>query len=816
MASQEHRWESGRLVGDHYRVDSFLDEGSAGEVYAAQNVWTGRKVALKRLHPEHREQSTIVERFLLEGRIGGRIEHPNIVQTLDMAREPSDDSFFIVQELLRGVGLRQLMEQPPRLHYREALDLIVPLLGALVVVHQHGIVHRDIKPENILVADCWLGHRIPKLLDFGIAKVGRERTLTQAGNLLGTLDYMAPEQVEARNDVDRRADVWAVGVLLYELLSGQSPFSAHSIAGTLTKILSHEPAHLGELVPAVPGAICAAVGRAMRKERQERHDSIQHFLEDLLRWSLTSTDESERALTSRHRISLPAMIEQKIQLGASSLAPVSLRASMMASSSRSSQFRLPESLRELAALMSGESGEYPDLAEQAAPAEQQLAEPDAGDVSQTGGTPQQADSGADALMVEAVGHLQEHAFAAAYAAADKALQEPETPPASRATLLMIQAEAAYWRGLYDRHELCIIEALALVLPGESVWLRCIGELADATNKLGAQDRLSDLVAELIQAPVKDETIVDHVEACCRLGIALQLAGWPEQVEVVLGQLTPEMYELAERHPRAEAWLCLLRSALADHAGDHAHSLALTQRAVSAFSRGGDARRACSYRVNIGSAAMLLGDYHGAERLLRESLQEAGQMRLAGAATMRLNLGITLARLGRLEEGQEFVTRALRAYISRGDWGGECTARVYLSEVLWMRGDTQGAEREALAAVERAHISPVLHAEALGMLSLVQQDRPMEAFMAASQAMALLQSVGGVAQGEARIRLAYALALDALGHRLPAAQAYEQGRDRLLERASRISDDGWRESFLAGVPEHARTLQLAESRGTVSA
>ncbi|MFW5740899.1 MAG: serine/threonine-protein kinase PknK, partial [Myxococcota bacterium] len=248
------------------------------------------------------------------------------------------------------------------------------------------------------------------------------------------------------------------------------------------------------------------------------------------------------------------------------------------------------------------------------------------------------------------------------------------------------------------------------------------------------------------------------------------------------------------------------------AGDHAHSLELTERAVSAFEQAGDVRRACVFRVNIGNAAMLLGDYEAAESLLDAALTEAASMRLAGAATMRLNLGITLARLGKIDQGQELVTRALRTYVRRGDWGGECGARVYLAEILWMQGDRDGAEREALAAVERAHISPVIQAEALGMLSMVQQDRPMEAFISASQAMELLQSVGGVAEGEARIRLAYALALDALGHGESAARAYEQGRKRLQDRAARISDEKWRRSFLEGVPDHARTMQLAEARG----
>ena len=844
MAASSYRWEPGRLVGDHYRVERFLDEGSAGEVYAGQNVWTGRNVALKRLHPEHRNQSTVVERFLLEGRIGGRIDHPNIVQTLDMAQEPSDESFFIVQELLQGVGLRKLMRESQRLGYRDALDLIVPLLGALVAVHQHGIVHRDIKPENIFVTDSSMGHRIPKLLDFGIAKVRLAQTLTQAGALLGTVDYMAPEQLEGRKDVDRRADVWAVGVLLYELLSGECPFASSNPAQSLSKIIGHEPPPIDELVLDVPPAISAALSRAMRKDRQERHESVQQLLEEILRWSAAAQDELDRTLSSRHRTSLPALLEQKVRAGGSTLVPTSMRASVMVSAHRSGQFRLPESLRELAALMNGEH-DIPDdgpadvVADELSDARVEAYCHDSGDeitktryevgvvpvvhavdaavpVSRTlleaGAIQVEASWAADELVADAYSCLRKHAFSAAFKAAEKAAALLRGEPDRRARLLLLQAEAAYWTGGFDRQETCLLEAFSLVTSAERVWFRAIGELADSASKLGVHERLPDLAYELARAQVDQETAPDYVVACCRLGIALQRAGWPEQVESVLGHLEPEMYDLADRHPTVRAWLCLLRSELADHAGDHAHGLELTKEAVAAFEQAGDVRRACVHRGNIGSAAMLLGEYETAERLLRASLEEASGIRLAQAATMRLNLGITLARLGKVDEGQECVTRALRTYVRRGEWSGECSARVYLAEILWMQGNREGAEREALAAVERAHISPVIQAEALSMLSMVQQDRPMESFIAASQAMELLQAVGGVAEGEARIRLAYALALDGLGHHNPAATAYADGRDRLLERASRISDDEWRHSFLEGVPDHARTLQLAQARG----
>jgi len=828
-------------------VERYLDEGSAGEVYGGQNVWIGRSVAIKRLQPQHQDNATITERFLLEGRIGGRVDHPNIVQTLDMAREPSDGSFFIVQELLCGMGLRALLDQSPRLAYRDALDLLVPLLGAMVAVHQQGIVHRDIKPENIFLMDSSMGHRIPKLLDFGIAKVRLNRTLTQVGSMLGTVDYMAPEQIEGRKDVDRRADVWAVGVLAYELLTGTCPFTAPSPAVVLTRIIAHHPPSVHELVPEVPPALSFVVERALRKDRQERHESILQMLEEIIRWSVSSANESDRAISARHRTSLPALLEQKVRSGFSSVAPASIRASLM-SANRSGQFRMPEGLRELAAFMDGSRAVRPEedepsheeivcdadydvrsAVQEPVPASATVPCP-AGEfedrpstVPPDGQAEVHEDWEVDELVAEAYSCLRKNAFSEAYEIAERAIcrlrseadwpepSEPSEAPSSEgdrlARLLLLQAEAAYWRGLYDVHEACLIEAMTSTARFGRDWFKCLAELAESASRMGPLERLTYLAQEVSEASVTEASASEYVIASCRLGIALQRAGWPEHVEAVLGRLSPEMWNLAERSPTVRAWLCLFRSELARHTGDHAHSLELTSEAVAAFHEAGDVRRACVYREGIAQAQMRLGGYESARALLQTSLDEASAMNLADAATIRLRLGITLARLGEAGEGKDCITRTLRLYIRRGDWAGECAARVYLAEILWLQGDHVGAEREAQAAVERAHTSPVLHAEALGMLAMTQLDRPMESFMAASQAMELLQFVGG-ADGEARIRLAYALALSALGHREAASTACADGRDWILERASRISDKSWRRSFLERVPEHARTLALA--------
>ena len=142
----------------------------------------------------------------------------------------------------------------------DALDLMIPIMGAVYAVHQHGIVHRDIKPENIFIADGVLGHRTPKLLDFGIAKVRLQETLTQRGTVLGTLDYMAPEQLLGENEIDRRADVWAVAVVFYELLAGATPFETTSVGLTINRILTEDPPSLREVCPEADAELEACAG----------------------------------------------------------------------------------------------------------------------------------------------------------------------------------------------------------------------------------------------------------------------------------------------------------------------------------------------------------------------------------------------------------------------------------------------------------------------------------------------------------------------------------------------------------------------------
>lgn len=838
-------------MGERYRIDRFLDEGGAGEVYSAQNVWTSRQVAIKRLLPELLSEATLVERFLLEGRIGGKIEHPNIVQVLDMGREASDESLFIVQELLRGESLRALIDKRGRLPVGDALDLAVPILGALVAVHQQGIVHRDIKPENIFVLEAPFGQRIPKLLDFGIAKVRLENTLTRAGSVMGTLGYMPPEQLEGAKEVDRRADIWSIGIVLYELLAGAHPFQADSYLDALDKIMRRDARALHDIVPGCPKGVSDVVQKTLRKNRQERPDSMLSILEDLLRWSRTETDELLRSLVSRHRLSIPSSLEQKLLVNEGPVAPASLRATWstgrrlpvptLVPPLRASEAPAPDSRAAPADDIEIEV----DLESQAPPA---VSEPDdtlidlrdavlvaraqrdqarsaidamalplspQGAASSMSDEPEpESDSGV--LQLQSYANLAREAlarndFSTACHVADRVASAAAGDPESQAAMRVLQARACFWLGDSVEHEVQAFSAFHLAAPGSSLRFQAAAELACASTALGAHDTLLELVDELVQASVDNDVLPAYLVACCRLGIALQQADWPEHVERVLGRVQQELHTHAETKPEVRAWMFLLRAELAGHNGDPAHSLALTRDAVLSFAAQGDGCWASMCKASAAWSTLLLGGYADARAELSVAIDEATAANIHQADIMRLNLGLAEIRGGDLDGGIQELRSSVASLENSPDWRVRAAGHLYLAEALTLQGNAADAEREARTAIELAQPSPSARAQALAMLALVLMPRPMEAFIAASQAMDILTSLGGVAEDEARIRLVYAMALDALGHERNAREAFASARRRLLERAERISDPHWRKSFLERVRDHERTLALAADR-----
>ena len=276
---------TGQVLDGRYRILTKLGEGGMGEVYAAEHVHIEKRVAIKLLRHEIVSNPEAVTRFRQEARSASSIGHKNIINIEDFGTLP-DGRVYLCMELLDGKPLNDLLDEnlgPERL-----LNILIQTCHGLAAAHRKGIVHRDMKPENIFVTREADGSEVPKLLDFGIAKVSGadgDNNLTRTGTIFGTPFYMSPEQALGQG-VDYRADIYAMGVIMYEAFTGSLPFEGESFMGILTKHITAEPMppsqralQNGRLPP--PGAE-EIIARAMKKDRDERYASMDELIADLV------------------------------------------------------------------------------------------------------------------------------------------------------------------------------------------------------------------------------------------------------------------------------------------------------------------------------------------------------------------------------------------------------------------------------------------------------------------------------------------------------------------------------------------------------
>ncbi len=276
---------SGTQVGDKlaskYRLEELLGSGGMGHVYRAVNEDVGRAVAIKVLRAEHATNAPIVERFMREARAANLVRHPNVVDVLDIGRH-EDGSPFIVQELLRGQDLAKYVEKRGGiLSLSEIEEYLVPVIDAVAEAHARGVVHRDIKPENVFLAEQGT-RRVPKLLDFGISKIRMpDIRATEVGVMMGTPAYMAPEQIQGSRDADPRSDVWALGIMLFELLAGRLPFDATDAPQLFVAIATKDVPPLSSLAPDVSPDVSRVVERCLRRNPDDRYPSALELARDL-------------------------------------------------------------------------------------------------------------------------------------------------------------------------------------------------------------------------------------------------------------------------------------------------------------------------------------------------------------------------------------------------------------------------------------------------------------------------------------------------------------------------------------------------------
>ncbi|MFZ5547247.1 MAG: serine/threonine-protein kinase [Pseudomonadota bacterium] len=289
-----------------YALKAVLGEGGLGTVYAAWDPLLSRAVAVKtlRLHAETQALGALDDLILNEARAAARLSHPHIVTVFDAG--PSEQGIYIAMEPLRGRDLRHMLHEGWRPSPVEAAQLLRRVADALAYAHGKGVVHCDVKPANIFM----VGRRSPKVLDFGIARVAHRETPSVEGPVAGSPYYLAPEQLRGEA-VDRRCDVYALGVVLFELLTGQRPYTGQTIEEINKAVLSAPTPNARQVNPKVPASLAAIAARAMARDPADRFPSARHLSMELRNWldqpearALVESPESVR----RRRLTLLAVV----------------------------------------------------------------------------------------------------------------------------------------------------------------------------------------------------------------------------------------------------------------------------------------------------------------------------------------------------------------------------------------------------------------------------------------------------------------------------------------------------------------------------
>ncbi len=281
--------QAGQIVADKYRIVRMLGQGGMGEVYEGENVRIHRRVAIKTLLSGVSSRGDVVQRFEREAQAAGRIGSEHIVEVLDLGDLP-DGSRYMVMEFLEGTTLSDRIVKSGRVAAREAARIVIELCEGLQAAHQAGIVHRDLKPANVfLIASKGGRQDVVKILDFGVSKfsvLGDEMSMTRTGAVVGTPYYMSPEQAKGAKSIDARSDLYSVGVILYESVTGQIPFNAQTFNELIFKIALESPPPPESFVPDLDPHFASIVRKAMAREPNDRFQTALELRQALEAWAM--------------------------------------------------------------------------------------------------------------------------------------------------------------------------------------------------------------------------------------------------------------------------------------------------------------------------------------------------------------------------------------------------------------------------------------------------------------------------------------------------------------------------------------------------
>jgi TolB-like protein/predicted Ser/Thr protein kinase len=274
--------QPGSVLGERYRIEEFLGFGGMGSVYKAVDLELDRVVALKVIRPHLADDPNVLQRFKQEIILSREVTHRNVVRIFDMGQ--ADDTRFISMEFIEGTNLHALLKERGALPSEEAIEIVEQVCLALDAAHQQGVVHRDLKPANIMLEPD--GRVV--VMDFGIARSLESSGMTQTGALLGTPDYMSPEQVKGEA-VDARSDLFALGIILYQLLTGELPYKGNTPMAAMYTRTQKRAAPVRDLKPDLPGFLGDVVGRCLEIPVHKRYQSAREILQDVAVWRGGST-----------------------------------------------------------------------------------------------------------------------------------------------------------------------------------------------------------------------------------------------------------------------------------------------------------------------------------------------------------------------------------------------------------------------------------------------------------------------------------------------------------------------------------------------
>jgi len=300
----------GSVLANKYRVDRFIGAGGMGVVAAGFHLELDQPIAIKFLSPDMGFSGEGAERFRREGRAAARIRSEHVVRVLDIGlldeRQP-----YMVMELLEGTDLEQELLAHGPLPVETAVSYVLQAIDAIAEAHAAGIVHRDLKPTNLFLSTTADGSRKIKVLDFGISKFTtlrlRDAELTRTSSMVGSPLYMAPEQMRSARDVDARADIWSLGAILFELITGQLPFVGDSIPSLCVSVMSDPPRSAASFVPSTPRELEFALERCLSKSLPDRFQSVAELAEALVAFAPAFRPHAERARRLLARTSLPSV-----------------------------------------------------------------------------------------------------------------------------------------------------------------------------------------------------------------------------------------------------------------------------------------------------------------------------------------------------------------------------------------------------------------------------------------------------------------------------------------------------------------------------